>query len=905
MDLSTVNSAVNDAAAGLPAGWTQFINNNIGTPGGQQAILGAAAQYGITDPATIASLVNQATGGNVTAAQVQAVAQPAAMQSMAAPTGVSQFTPTGVGSGATPIDLGTSSPTGVSQFTPTGVGSGATPIDLGTSLSSMAAPQFVASAAPGAVGTTYGQASTAQTQAAATANPELASALTSGTAAVNYDADTGTYNLINTQTGSPIAGNYQVQVGPNGTGINIPSGNGMIQVTAQTDNSGTIAPVTAANVQNVGVNQGAGGFAGGTGTIMAAAEPILAVTAPALVPYIAAYNAADATNKGNYGAALVNAAISYAGFNPDSPLVQAVSSGQTVNPNAPASNPTSGTPADTGTTLSNVGNVPPTDYSLQNQAPIASTVAPTVSTAGTTPVDYSLTSGLPPQTNAYSGNGLNVGVGQGVPSATNPLFDTSIVNPSTGLANGLGVQPSGSTNLASMGGGQGLTTATTVGTSTTPNAVLGGAGVTPTDTGGLPINPATGQTLGTAASQITTGANIVPTTDTTVNPSYTLGNPATASTGTGLNVSQGTGVPSATNSLFNTTTVNPATGLTNGLGLQPSGSTNLASMGGGQGITAAANTGASGTPTGVVGADGVTPYGTGGLPVNTLTGQTLGQAVTNVNTGVTTPSSAILNGTGNVVGTVPGGTSTSTTIPAAAATGAATGAAATGAAAAGTGLTTGQAIALGLPAAAATLGTLGTNSAIANAASNQAAAGQSAQNTLLNLYNQQLGFQAPYQTAGNQAATTLSSAPAQSYLTNQFNNQDLNAQLAPNYAFQLQQGLGQAQNAANVGGGLLSGNTLQGLNTYAQNYAQGAYQNAFNNYQTQRQNIYQNLAGQAGIGQTANQQLSSLGGTLANTYGNITTGLAASAAGAQTAQAVNNANLLSNLANTATVAALA
>jgi hypothetical protein len=142
-------------------------------------------------------------------------------------------------------------------------------------------------------------------------------------------------------------------------------------------------------------------------------------------------------------------------------------------------------------------------------------------------------------------------------------------------------------------------------------------------------------------------------------------------------------------------------------------------------------------------------------------------------------------------------------------------------------------------------------------------------------------------------------------LTNQFNNQDLNSQLAPNYQFQLQQGLGQARNAANTSGGLLSGNTLQGLNTYAQNYAQGAYQNAFNNYQTQRQNIYSNLAGQAGIGQTANQQLSSLGGQLANTYGNVTTGLAASQAGMQTANAVNQTNLLSNLANNATVAFLA
>jgi hypothetical protein len=667
-------------------------------------------------------------------------------------------------------------------------------------------------------------------------------------------------------------------------------------------------------VQNVGLNAGAGGFAGGTDAFMAAAGPIIATVFPETAPFIAAYNSASDINKGQYGAALVNglgAAGIYAAQNPTSQIGQIVNNAidavtsslpqsvqdalgtSTTAPATPSAPETSLAPetSSSGTPLSNVGNASPVDYSLQNQAPIAPTVQPTVSTAGTTPVDYSLTSGLPAQTNAYSGNGLNVGVGQGVPSATNPLFNTSITNPATGLVNGLGVQPSGSTNLASMGGGQGLTTATTVGAGTTPNAVLGGAGVTPTGTGGLPTNPATGQTLGTAASQITTGADIVPTTDTTVNPSYTLGNPAPASTGTGLNVSQNPGVPSATNPLFNTTTVNPATGLTNGVGLQPSGSTNLASMGGGQGITAAANTGSSGTPTGVVGAAGVTPIGTGGLTVNPYTGQTIGQAVTNADTGVTTPSTLITNGAGNVVGT-PAGQNTSTgIIPAAAA--------------AGTGLTTGQAIALGVPAAAAVLGTAATNKAISNAAGTQAAAGQNAQDTLLNLYNQQTGFQAPYQGIGNQAATTLSSAPTQSYLTNQFNNQDLNAQLAPNYAFQLQQGLGQAQNAANVGGGLLSGNTLQGLNTYAQNYAQGAYQNAFNNYQTQRQNIYSNLSNQAGIGQTANQQLSSLGGTLANTYGNVTTGLAASAAGAQTAQAVNNANLLSNLANTATVAALA
>jgi hypothetical protein len=359
------------------------------------------------------------------------------------------------------------------------------------------------------------------------------------------------------------------------------------------------------------------------------------------------------------------------------------------------------------------------------------------------------------------------------------------------------------------------------------------------------------------------------------------------STGPGLNVQQGTGL-----NLFDTTGANPSTGLVNGLGLQAPGSANLASMGGGQGLTVPAGATAT-TPAGVLGASGVTATGTGGLPLNTSTGLPVGSALSTLNTGVTTPSTAITNASGNVVGT-PAGQNTSTGVLPAAGTAAAAGASS---------LLTPTNVLAG-SALLNTLGTLNTNKSIANAANTQLAAGTNVQDYIKNLYNQQGTFQAPYQTAGTQAANTLSSTPTQDYLTHQFNATDLNAQLAPNYAFSLQQGQNANRNAANMGGGLLSGNTLQGLNTYSQNYAQGAYQNAFNNYQTQRQNIYSNLAGQAGIGQTANQQLSSLGGSLANTYGNVTTGLAASQAGAQTAQAVNTNNLLSNLTNSALTASL-
>lgn len=89
------------------------------------------------------------------------------------------------------------------------------------------------------------------------------------------------------------------------------------------------------------------------------------------------------------------------------------------------------------------------------------------------------------------------------------------------------------------------------------------------------------------------------------------------------------------------------------------------------------------------------------------------------------------------------------------------------------------------------------------------------------------------------------------YLTHQFNTSDLQGNLAPNYNFQLNQGLGQAANAASMGGGLLGGNALQGLNSYAQNYAQNAYQQAFQNYTTNQNNIAGRLGSLAQLGQAS------------------------------------------------------
>jgi hypothetical protein len=365
---------------------------------------------------------------------------------------------------------------------------------------------------------------------------------------------------------------------------------------------------------------------------------------------------------------------------------------------------------------------------------------------------------------------------------------------------------------------------------------------------------------------------------------YSLG---TGSSGLGLNVAQGEGL-----NLFDTSAVNPATGLANGLGLQAPGSTNLASMGGGQGLTIPGSTGSSTTPNAVLGAAGTTNYGTGGLPTNQLTGQTLGTSLNNISTGVTTPSTLITNGSGKVAGSTVGGLVNNAGSTTGLTSGGTTG-----------GSTNGLSTVGGLLAGSALAGTGILNGAISNANRTQTLAANNVNDVLSGLYNQYAQAQQPYQNLGSGAVSEIQKqAP---YLTHQFNAADLAAGLAPNYDFMLAQGQGANRNLANVGGGLLSGNTLQGLNKFTQDYAQNAYQNAFNNYQTQRQNIYQNLSNAAGLGQTSLGQLGQVGSNLAQTYGNVTTGLAAAQAGAQTAQAVNNANLLSNLAKTGTVLALA
>ena len=162
--------------------------------------------------------------------------------------------------------------------------------------------------------------------------------------------------------------------------------------------------------------------------------------------------------------------------------------------------------------------------------------------------------------------------------------------------------------------------------------------------------------------------------------------------------------------------------------------------------------------------------------------------------------------------------------------------------------------------------------ASSNAASQQAA---TAQQSMAMQQAQQAQNQAnnhPFMNAGTTAINQIGqmTAPGGSMST-PFTAQDLANNLSPSYAFGLQQGLGQAQNQANASGGMVSGNALQGLNTFAQNYAQNGAQQAYNNYTTNQNNIFNRLSSIASLGQNAAAGVGNTGMNAANNAGNYLT----------------------------------
>ena len=191
-----------------------------------------------------------------------------------------------------------------------------------------------------------------------------------------------------------------------------------------------------------------------------------------------------------------------------------------------------------------------------------------------------------------------------------------------------------------------------------------------------------------------------------------------------------------------------------------------------------------------------------------------------------------------------------------------------------------------------------------SAANTQSEAASNAQQQLQTTYKDLAPNYIPYQQTGAQGLVGLNAqqpyltTPTQTYQP--MTNADLNANMAPNYAFQLQQGQAATNLANNATGGLIGGNALKGLQDYTQNTAQGAYQNALTNYmgqqnqgfnqnQAQQTNIFNRLAGIANIGQNATAGISNLATGNATNIAQLGVG----AANAQAAGQVGVANAIS------------
>jgi hypothetical protein len=164
------------------------------------------------------------------------------------------------------------------------------------------------------------------------------------------------------------------------------------------------------------------------------------------------------------------------------------------------------------------------------------------------------------------------------------------------------------------------------------------------------------------------------------------------------------------------------------------------------------------------------------------------------------------------------------------------------------------------------------------------------QREMFDILNKQ---QEPYRTAGTGALSKINEMLPQ--FTRQFTAADLNANLAPNYEFMRQQGLGATAQNANVAS---PGSNVDLAKTiFAENYAKSGYQDALNNYRNQQSDIFNRLSSIAGIGQTAQGQAQNLGSSTGTNLANLATGGANALAGGQIGAANAYAGGLQNIGN--------
>lgn len=201
---------------------------------------------------------------------------------------------------------------------------------------------------------------------------------------------------------------------------------------------------------------------------------------------------------------------------------------------------------------------------------------------------------------------------------------------------------------------------------------------------------------------------------------------------------------------------------------------------------------------------------------------------------------------------------------------------------------TGTALLLG--AGAGLIGAGMQSSAAKDAASTQAGATTYAadiQKQMFDIINEQ---QKPYRQAGYGALTRIQDLlPG---LTAPVSREEILG--LPGYQFAIEQGTGASRQNVNVGGG--GSNVDRAAQKFALDYTLGT---AMPQVIAQRQNIYNTLAGIAGIGQTGQTQVNQAATSAGTNIGNAAIGGASAIAAGQVGSANAYANALGNMSNSA------
>lgn len=153
----------------------------------------------------------------------------------------------------------------------------------------------------------------------------------------------------------------------------------------------------------------------------------------------------------------------------------------------------------------------------------------------------------------------------------------------------------------------------------------------------------------------------------------------------------------------------------------------------------------------------------------------------------------------------------------------------------------------------------------------------------------------PYREAGYGALNRINEMLPS--LTKQVTAEDI--QNMPGYQFAVQQGTGGAMQGMNVGGG--GSNVQRAGQKFAIDYTMGT---ALPQYLAQRRDIYNTLAGVAGIGQNAQNQSNTLGQNTATNLGQLAVGGANAIAGGQVGAANAYSGAMNNVGNAAMMYAL-